>query len=163
MRFDELDLAAGNWSIPGRKTKNLQGQVIPLGPTEIAILKERRELLKAAGIIGPYLFPGDGKTGHVQDIKRSWTTLRKRLEISDVTVHDLRRSLAASMASQNVNVSLIKSALNHKDLKTTLSVYAMTSKQAELEARQLAQSVWIKAAEQLPAGNAVKQLKKATK
>ena len=92
-------------------------------------------------------FPALAATGHLTDFKKSWSTLRGQLGLEDVTVHDLRRSLAAGMASQNVNVALVKSALNHADLKTTLKHYALTGKQAELEARQLVQNVWLKAAE----------------
>lgn len=117
MRFDELDLTSATWTIPGAKTKNLQEQVIPLGPTEIEVLRDRRKLLRASKIISPYVFPGDGKTGHVRDRKRSWTTLRGDLGIIDLTIHDLRRSLAAAMASLNVNVALIRGALNHRDMK----------------------------------------------
>jgi hypothetical protein len=42
------------------------------------------------------------------------------------------------MATTGANVALIKSALNHKDIQTTLNVYARTSRQAEKEARELA-------------------------
>jgi len=155
MEWSEIDLKARTWTIPPQKAKNKKGQVIPLGPNELAILHERKELLKAAGIISPFVFPGTGKSGHLQDIKRSWTTLRKNLNLTDVTIHDLRRSLAATMASANVNVALIKGAMNHKDMKTTLGVYARTNKQAELEARQIAHAIWFEAVEQLPEQNAV--------
>ena len=51
------------------------------------------------------------------------------------------------MAVNNQNVALIQSALGHKDLKTTLGVYARVNKQAELLAKQTAHAVWFKAAE----------------
>jgi integrase len=54
MRFDELDLNGGTWSIPGPKTKNSEAQVIPLGAIEVEMLKERRDLLKRAGIVSPF-------------------------------------------------------------------------------------------------------------
>ena len=149
MRFDELDLSAFTWTIPAHKTKNKFEQLIPLGNAELNILNNRKQLLKRAGIISPYVFPGSGKNGHLTDFKKSWTTLRRQIGLEDVTVHDLRRSLAAGMASQNVNTALIKGALNHADIKTTIKHYAKTSKQAELEARQLVQNAWFKAAESL--------------
>jgi len=72
----------------------------------------------------PWVFPSKtSKSGHLEDLKRAWTTIRKQTKLTDVTIHDLRRSLASAMASQNVNVALIQSALHHKDLKTTLGVY----------------------------------------
>jgi hypothetical protein len=44
------------------------------------------------------------------------------------------------MAASNVNVAIIKNALNHKDMKTTLKVYAHIQQDAALEARQKVQS-----------------------
>lgn len=150
-RWDELDLDAGIWKIPPEKTKNKQGQIVSLGETEVTILKARQALLKKSRIISPFVFPSEtSQSGHLTDLKRSWTSLRESLNLKDVTVHDLRRSLAAAMACQNVNLSLIKGALGHKDLKTTQRVYAQTNKQAELEAKQLAHRVWFNAAGLLP-------------
>ena len=54
---------------------------------------------------------------------------------TDVTIHDLRRNLGSWMASENVNMALVKGALNHKDMETTLNVYAKTAKQSEREAQ----------------------------
>lgn len=65
------------------------------------------------------------------DPKKGWARLLIRAGINNCTLHDLRRNLGSWMASQNVNVALIQSALNHKDLKTTINVYARTAKDAE--------------------------------
>ena len=48
------------------------------------------------------------------------------------------------MASTGANVAVIKSALHHKDLKTTLTVYARANRQAELAAREVAHSTMLK-------------------
>ena len=53
-------------------------------------------------------------------------------------IHDLRRSLASYMASSGAELAVIKNALNHKDIKTTIEVYAKTAKDAEMDARQKA-------------------------
>lgn len=45
------------------------------------------------------------------------------------------------MANSGADVSLIKSALNHKDIKTTLSVYVRTARSAELSAREKAHNL----------------------
>src|ERR1700721_892971 len=148
MRWDEIK--DGMWHIPDAKSKNKSGQVIPLSANELAILNDRRNMFKTEGIIGGSVFPGTGSYGYLRDIKRSWTSLRKQTGLQDCTVHDLRRSLASAMASNNTNLSLIKSALNHRDLKTTAKVYAKVNKAAELEARELAHATWFKAANLLP-------------
>ncbi len=165
MSWNEIDLKAGTWTIPDTKSKNKQGQVIPMGPREIAILKDRQAYLrKRAGKkgISEFVFPGDGRSGHQVSVQKSWKKLRADLGLQDVHLHDLRRSLAATMASQNVSLPLIKNALNHKDIKTTANIYARTSKQAEFEARQLAHAVWDDALSKLDEEESkVKKLRKA--
>jgi integrase len=139
MRWDEisdLNSMPVTWTIP--ETKNGTSQVVPLGADEIKILKRRRKNMSS-----PWVFPSKtSKSGHLEDLKRAWTTIRKQTKLTDITIHDLRRSLASAMASQNVNVALIQSALHHKDLKTTLGVYAKTSNQAVLEAKQSVHKLW---------------------
>lgn len=73
----------------------------------------------------------------------------KSLGLNDVTIHDLRRSLASGMASNNVNIALVKDALNHRDLKTTIAVYARTRKSAVVEAKESLHSSWVAKARQL--------------
>lgn len=144
MRWVDVDLDADEprWEIPD--TKNGTTQIIALGSNEIKILSERRSRAQnGTNSKNPFVFPGDGRTGHLTDVKRSWTTFRKKIGIEDCTIHDLRRSLGAAMASNNVNVSIIKSALNHKDMKTTINVYALTHKEAELIARTSVQQQWL--------------------
>ena len=136
MRWADIDFAHKTWTIPD--TKNGTEQKIALGVNELAILKERKKT-------SLFVFPSGDKSKHLTDIKKSWNTLRNKAGIPDCTIHDLRRSLGAAMASANINIALVKSALNHKDMKTTLSVYALTHKEAERNARESVQAEWLKA------------------
>jgi integrase len=149
MRWDELDLKNGTWSIPAEKTKTQRAQIIPLGAVEKKILTEREELLEdSAEIDGdcPWVFPGKGAAGHMVDPGNAWESLREKLGMSDLWIHDLRRSLASSMANTGADVSVVRAALNHTDTRTTLKAYIRTSQQVQLEARQKAQSAWFDAA-----------------
>jgi integrase len=150
MSWNDIDLSAGIWTIP--ETKNGSSQLVPLGQTELDILTSRRDAQKDNSTISPYVFPStrNSSSGHLIDPKKAWTTFRRNVGIKDITLHDLRRSLAATMAANNQNVALIQSALGHKDLKTTLGVYARVNKTAELQAKQTAHAVWFKAAESPP-------------
>lgn len=139
MRWDDIDPDVPSWTI--RETKNNKSQTIALTATEIALLQNRRQFIR-----GEFVFPGTGKTGHWKDPKKAWARLLASAGITNCTVHDLRRNLASWMASKNVNVALIQSALNHKDLKTTLTVYGHTANEAEREGRQVAHSAMFDAA-----------------
>lgn len=137
LRWDYIDWETGILTIPD--TKNGTSQTMILGGREIAVLHDRQNRVK-----GDYIFPGTGRTGHLMDLKRSWTTLRKRANLEDCTIHDLRRSLGAGMASLNINIALVKGQLNHKDIKTTMAVYARTTKDAERQARETVHTEWLK-------------------
>lgn len=134
MDWANISLKGGTWVIPASQSKNKKSQVIVLTPLEIEILNRRSQSRNGSD----FVFPGTGKTGHLVDIKRRWTTFRTKAGVEGLHIHDLRRSLASWMASTGANVAVIGSALNHKDLKTTLNVYARANKQAELAARQVA-------------------------
>jgi integrase len=137
LEWSWIDLKQGTLRVP--HTKNGTSHTTGLGASELAILKRRRE----QNPDGEFVFPGTGKAGHIMDVKRSWNTLRKDAKLEDVTIHDLRRSLAASMANANINIALVKSAMNHKDIKTTLAVYARTQASVVREARELVQAKWL--------------------
>ena len=109
--------------------------------SELNVLESRKQRAK-----NDYVFGTDSKAGYLKDPKRTWHRIRDGAGIPDCTIHDLRRSLASAMAASNVNVAIIKNALNHKDMKTTLKVYAHTQQDAVLEARQKVQSQWFKEA-----------------
>lgn len=150
MEFSEIDWTNQRWTIPLHKFKGNRPHTIGLGSTEMSILTRRRSealaMQRKSGVISPFVFPGNGKKGHRMDFKRSWTTLRKRAELEDITIHDLRRSLGAEMANQNVNVALVKNVLGHSDIKTTIAHYAHTNRRAELDAKQLVHAKWESAA-----------------
>ncbi|NJL71596.1 MAG: tyrosine-type recombinase/integrase [Candidatus Competibacteraceae bacterium] len=135
MSWADINLKAGTWIIPSEKSKNSRSQVIVLTESELEILRRRhRNRPKDSS----FVFPSESRTGHLTDIKKSWQSFLKRAEIANLHIHDLRRSLASWMASTGANVSVIRSALNHQDVKTTLTVYARANKEAELAARRIA-------------------------
>lgn len=145
MRWEELDLKAKEWTIPAKKMKTGKSQIIPLGSVESTLLTERKALLKKAGVVSPWVFPGNSKLGHIVDPGNAWEALRKRLKMEDLWIHDLRRSLASSMANTGADVSIVRAALNHSDTRTTLKAYIRTNQQVQLEARQKAQDAWLTA------------------
>ncbi len=142
MRFEDIDWQSSTWTIPD--TKSGEPQFIGLGKQGMAILRRRKGLHPDKA----YVFPGDGRTGHLVDFKRCWTTLRKRLGLLEgnarLTIHDLRRSLASGMASQGITLPIVQGALGHLDSKTTSLFYAFTTQQAQLEGRQQVQAHWQK-------------------
>lgn len=138
MRWQDIDFTASTWTIPGELMKNGQTLTIALTETEVEIL-QRRQNHK----VSDFVFPSVGRRGHYIEPKRRWKELLSRAKITNFRIHDLRRTLATYMANSGANVALIQSALNHKDLRTTLKVYAKVARRAELEARAKAHELML--------------------
>jgi integrase len=138
MRWEDIDLVAKTWTIPGELMKNGQTMTIALTEMELNIL-QRRLSRKRNG----FVFHSPGKRGHYIEPKRRWKELLYRAQIADFHIHDLRRTLASYMANSGANVAVIQSALNHKDLRTTLKVYTKVARRAELEAREKAHELML--------------------
>jgi integrase len=139
MRWKDINFTTGTWTIPGEVTKTGDQYIVALTDIDLAILKKR--MVSAPG---EYVFPGDKNHGHLADPKRAWARVLKRAKITDLRLHDLRRSMASWMANSGANASVIQGALNHKDIKTTMLVYAHTAKNAERDAKAKAQQSLLK-------------------
>ena len=115
MEWQHVDLLRRIWVKP--ITKNGKPHRVPL-PTQVI------EALNMMPRQGRWVFPG-AAGNHVSDStpRKAWEVIRRVAGLPDVTVHDLRRSAATWLASQNVNISIIQHALNHSSLQPT-SIYA---------------------------------------
>jgi integrase len=70
-----------------------------------------------------YVFPGTGKTGHLVEVKGAWRRLCRKAGLTDVTIHDLRRTVGSRMAIAGVNLPTIGHVLGHLNLNAT-QIYA---------------------------------------
>ena len=124
MRWDQINFKEKIWRIP--ETKNGEPLTIPLNDHVITLLKERRgNPLKDSfkENLCPWVFPGEGKTGHLNDPKKAWTRLLKRSGIKDLRMHDLRRTFGSWQAALGANGYIIGKSLGHKSQQST-AIYA---------------------------------------
>lgn len=142
MRWDQLDLKGRFWHIP--MTKNGKPQDVPLEDLELEILTRRRAVVE-----GPWVFPGEGKTGHMQDPRKGWLRILKRAGIEELRLHDLRRSLGSLMVDSGASLPMIGKALNHLSPAST-AIYARLSSGPIRVAKRKAHALLTKAAR--PAG-----------
>lgn len=115
MRWADIDLVAGVWRIA--KTKNGTPQAVTLSPEAVTVLQSR----KADG--GEFVFPGQGKTKHIVEPKKAWSTLLKAAGIENLRIHDLRRTLGSWQARTGASLPIIGKSLNHKTHQAT-AIYA---------------------------------------
>src|SRR6185436_15897849 len=90
MEWEQVDLSTATWYIP--ETKNGTPQFVALAPEAVSILRERKS---GAGVLSRFVFEGAGKTGHFTAPKYNWYRLIKRAGISNLRMHDLRRTLGS--------------------------------------------------------------------
>jgi len=196
MAWRELDLDARVWRIG--MTKNGTPQNVTLSPEAVSALKARKRTTGTS----PFVFPGEGKTGHLVEPKKAWAavllraSLRRLLDhleglgelsvaerqqadqqittapaaaekryrsiaaargidpalydMTDLRIHDLRRTLGSWQAKTGASMAIIGKSLNHKTHQAT-AIYARldldpvrqsveTATQAMLEAGGVKQS-----------------------
>lgn len=117
MQWADINLINGVWHLA--KTKNGTPQNVTLSPEAITILKARSEAASSS----PFVFPGEGKTGHVVEPKKAWATLLKHANIENLRIHDLRRTLGSWQARTGASLTIIGKSLNHKTHQAT-AIYA---------------------------------------
>jgi integrase len=136
-RWNEIDLAAKTWTIPGSRMKAGQEHVVPLSSRVVAILKAQpRE--------GELVFPG--RRGELSD-----QSLRDAAEIvrDGVTVHGFRSSFRDWCGDQtNFPREIVEYALAHKVGNGTEQAYRRAS---ALEKRRKLMEEWASYCEQPPA------------
>ena len=102
---------------PQTRAKNGKAMKVPLSPPAMKIIKER------IGHPSGFLFPSDGKSGHLVDPKATWQGVLRRAGLKDLHLHDLRRTLGSWQAAAGASLSVIGASLGHQDVATT-AVYA---------------------------------------
>jgi len=134
-RWDEFDLKAGTWSLPGERMKMRIAFMIPLADATA-------ELVKAIPRVdsSPYLFPGQGKTGvmHANAIRN----LLHGIGHKQITRHGFRSSFR-DWAGEYTNYprEVCEMALAHDERDQTEGAY---SRSDFLEKRRLLMADWAK-------------------
>lgn len=124
MRWDELNLDDGTWTIPAANSKSNRTHLVPLSPAALAILE-------AAPRLGDHVWTNDGKS-HVSGFSKAKTRLDSFLAGSGAplepwVLHDLRRTVATHMVRLGVSETIVGRVLNHSAQGVTAKVYALHS------------------------------------
>jgi integrase len=108
MRWSELDLDVGTWTLPAERSKNHRTHTITLPPAALAIIgavpRTERD----------HLFGSRADAGFT-----SWPWCKQELDrrlgeaAKPWRVHDIRRTVATRMADIGVEPHVIEAALNH--------------------------------------------------
>lgn len=118
MRWVDIDFERREWRIPD--TKNGDPLIVQLPEVAMTVLGDRRDNGS------PWVFPGSGKSGHLESPKKGVQSLLAKAGISGLRIHDLRRTLGSWQAITGASLAIIGKSLGHKSVDATL-IYARLS------------------------------------
>jgi integrase len=110
MRWSEIDLEAGTWTIPSERSKNGKAHTLPLPAAAWDIIERvprRAHRDHLFGLVADAGFTQWAATK--EDFDRRLGT-----DVAPWTMHDLRRSVATRMADLGVQPHIIEQILNHQ-------------------------------------------------
>jgi len=121
LKWENVKLDGDNPHVYLLRTKNKKDHMVPLVDGAIKIFKG---ITKVEG--NPYVFPSTHpkcKEKPLADIAGMWGNIRKKAGITDVRIHDLRRTCGSILAQAGVPLEVIQTILNHSNPEMT-KIYA---------------------------------------
>ena len=113
LKWEQVDFDSGLIRLP--KTKAGRPFVINLPNEVLEIIKT---LPKIVG--NPYVFASDkAPCKPINGIGKAWSNLRKKLGVSDIRIHDIRRTGGSNMIMNGASLQDVAMLLNHSNLSTT--------------------------------------------
>lgn len=115
LEWSHVDLEGGTIALPGQKGKKRRDH--PISEPALEILKALQK-----GRRGKWVLPGDAKgTRHLNKevVETVWQKLRRRAEIEDVRLHDLRHTVGTLAGQLGANAFLIQHLLRHRTVAMT--------------------------------------------
>lgn len=133
MKWADVQFEQKRWRISESEAKNGDVNIVHLSDKALSVLKARDEQNHRQITPSLFVFPGDGKLGHLHDAKKAFNRIKRRMNVHDIRIHDLRRTLGSYMAINGASLITIGKALNHKSSAST-EIYARLSENAVLQA-----------------------------
>jgi integrase len=109
MRWSDVDLDLGWWTIPPEHSKNSRPHRVPLVPNVVTIIKAQQQ---AGEERGSHVFPGRGNALVAHRVKKAGAALSRVLGF-EFRSHDLRRTVATRLGEAGIPREHISAVLNH--------------------------------------------------
>lgn len=152
MRWPELDLDKGIWTLPAKRAKNATSHIVPLAPLAILILKS---VPRFQGSDLVFTTTGDTPISGFGRLKER-LDVAVGLDAEEWRFHDLRRTMATNMAMMRIQPHIIEAVLNHKT-GIVSGVAATYNRHAYLDEKREALELWANKVKDLvdPAGESI--------
>jgi integrase len=120
LRWENIDFKARTLLVP--ETKNHEPLLLPLSDFVLDLLERRRAKTEDR----EWVFPGDGKSGHLEEPKKFIHQVRLASGV-DFNLHDLRRTFITVAESLDISAYALKRLLNHKSDRDVTAGYIVLS------------------------------------
>ncbi len=119
MKWVDIQFDQCLWKIPASQSKNSETMTVPLIEPALQILRARKAVTRSIFV---FASPSSA-SGHLEEPKRAWKSLLKRAKLSDVRIHDLRRTMGSYQTMTGASSTIVGKTLGHKS-QTATAVYA---------------------------------------
>lgn len=116
LRWDWLDFDENLINIPKTHTKTQESKKVPMNQVVRKILLERKLFVG----ITDFVFPSEtSKTGHIYWPYRLFKSACKKVDITDLRLHDLRHTAATRLVESGIPLHTVSKLLGHSTVKIT--------------------------------------------
>jgi len=113
MRWQDIDDTW--WTIPAEFAKNGLSHRVPLSSQALAIIERLRPRTSGK----TWVFPSPSTKKPIENPQKAAERLRERSKVSDLRLHDLRRTAASLMTGMGISRLTVKKLLNHAERDVT--------------------------------------------
>jgi integrase len=142
-RYEDIDFNLARWRIPETQTKNKEVNIVVLSSAALEVFKRRKEENdKRYKHQSNFVFPAANPGKHIKTPRQAFNRIKARMGVTDIRIHDLRRTLGSYMAISGASLPIIGKALNHKSQTATVT-YARLANEPVLHAVNAATELMI--------------------
>lgn len=119
MRWEFVDWERGGYAVAGGKTRAAKRRFPPLSARVLEILN-RRHLAQGMPASG-WVFPGIGKTGHLQSINAVFSDARKKAGLpKELVPYCARHDAGSFLMEKTGNPKVVMELMGHRQVSTTM-------------------------------------------
>jgi integrase len=116
LQWDWIDFEENYIHLPQTHTKSQKSRKVPINEIVRRIFLERKLLSGGSEFVLP---SKESRTGHLEWLKRSFTTACKNATIENLRFHDLRHTAATRLVESGIPLHAVAKLLGHSTVRVT--------------------------------------------
>jgi integrase len=122
-KWSEIDIEHRVWRIPSENSKSKRTRSVPLNSTALSVLAELKKPEVQERL---FISPHTGEPlGHITNV---WFRLRKKANLPDLRLHDLRHQYASMLVNSGRSLYEVQQVLGHQDPNVTMRYAHLSTK-----------------------------------